>query len=430
MKSYHTYQETPVQQLSHSTVYTTHNDSEFDAVRDHRTMLYEEPAPPYPGYDDQFQPSPQRNRYENSQFPESNHFHRQDMLYGQQNSTGPGSMSLQPVLRHRGPSSLPSSSYSQASAANTPTDENFLSEALAFTQYFDSTPSKFSRLRNPIAIPQISAGMGQSFLRAWVPILQNYNITIREFVAFIDNLNVISTASPPLQVVDLAGGMIGMVPHHWAAIAGAAIQGTAKLGTYAVSKGRTEAYMREVNEKMFKPRGLNVRIASTEAARALLKIPNAYPTLAPLTRQTMNMSTAERVLVETRPYNAVLDLNVPPPTEQTTTLAKLSARQVAARSKKQQEKLVKSRGKDIEKQQGRTEKEREKQAKEDRKRERKAEKKAKKRERKHGKGSDSDSDSDTDDEPRRRSEKKARHEKRDKEEKQAEKLLWIVIDNL
>ena len=259
--------------------------------------------------------------------------------------------------------------------------------------------------------------------------LQNYNISMPEFVAFIDNLNVISTASPPLQVVDLAGGIIGMVPHHWAAIAGAAIQGTAKLGTYAVSKGRTEAYMSEVNRKMFGPRGLKVSIVSTDATRALLKIPRTQPRLAPLTSQTMHMSTAERVLVEMQPYNAVLDLNVPPPAEQTTTLAKLSARQVASRSKKQQESLVKSREKALGKQQEKMEKSQEKEGKQARKREKKEAKRTKKREKKHGKES-SDSDSDSEDEPRRNSKQKEHREKRDKEAKQAEKLLWIVIDNL
>lgn len=272
--------------------------------------------------------------------------------------------------------------------------------------------------------------MGQSFLRVWAPVLQNYNITMTEFVAFIDNLNVISTASPPLQVVDLAGGIIGMVPHHWAAIAGAAIQGTAKLGTHAVSKGRTEAYMSQVNEKMFKPRNLKVSIVSTQATRALLKIPITHPKLAPLTAQTMSLSTAERVLVSIQPYNAVLDMHVPPPAEQTTALAKLSARQIASRAKKQQEKLIKGREKAVEKKQEKMEKDQEKQEKEDRKREKKEAKRARKRDKKNRRGGDSSSDSDIDTEPGRQSKQKEHPEKKDKEAKVAEKLLWIVIDNL
>ncbi len=53
-----------------------------------------------------------------------------------------------------------------------------------------------------------------------------------------------------------------MVPYHWAKIAGTAIQVSAQLGAAVVSKSRTDMYMKEVNEKMFKPRGLKVSITS------------------------------------------------------------------------------------------------------------------------------------------------------------------------
>ncbi|KUJ11339.1 uncharacterized protein LY89DRAFT_625896, partial [Mollisia scopiformis] len=191
--------------------------------------------------------------------------------------------------------------------------------------------------------------MGGSFLRAWAPMLRSHDISIVQFIAFIDNLNVVSTASPPLQAMSLAGGVLGMVPHHWAMIAGNVIQTTANLGTFAVSKGRTELYMREVNEKMFKPRGLKVSIAKTEAIRSVLRVPTGRPMLPPLNAQTVQMGIAERVLLQLWPYNAVLDLNVPPPAEQTTMLAKLSAKQIAAQAKRNQSKLIKKHEKDLRK---------------------------------------------------------------------------------
>jgi hypothetical protein len=54
-------------------------------------------------------------------------------------------------------------------------------------------------------------------------------ISMEEFVEFIDNLNIVSTGSPPLKVIDAVGGMLGMVPHHWFALAGGLTQGLAKL---------------------------------------------------------------------------------------------------------------------------------------------------------------------------------------------------------
>jgi hypothetical protein len=314
-----------------------------------------------------------------------------------------------------------------SSSSLSPSGQDFLSEALAFTRNMTLVPSRIRKLESPIAIPQTAPGLGKSFLRAWAPILEYHDITVRDFVAFIDNLNVVSTASPPLQILDLAGGFVGMVPHHWAQLAGLALQGTAKLGTAMVSKGRTEMYMREVNERMFKPRGLKASLASTEAMRAVLRIPVDRPTLAPLTAQTMTLSMVERALMEVGPYNAVLDLNVPPPTEQMTTFAKLSAKQVIAQEKRNQKKVLKDREKTTKKEEERREKD-EKKAEEKR---RKEEKRDKKRDKTHGNGKErvhSDSESD---EVGGTSATKVHHdEKPNKEEKGAGKLLWIMIENL
>ncbi|KAE8445893.1 hypothetical protein EG329_012672 [Mollisiaceae sp. DMI_Dod_QoI] len=326
---------------------------------------------------------------------------------------------LQPPQRLTKLSRPSSPSYQSPSSSHSPSDEDLLSEALEFTKHTASIPSHVRRLQSPIAIPQTAPGLGQSFLRAWAPMLQDHNITMTDFLAFVDNLNIVSTANPPLQVLNLAGGIIGMVPHHWAMIAGQVIQTSAQLGTAAVSKGRTEMYMREVNDRMFKPRGMKVSLASTEAMRAVLRIPYDRPILAPLTMEAMRMTTVERVLWELQPYNAVLDLNVPPPAEQTTMLARLSAKQIAAQSKKNQNKILK---------------EREKSMKKDEKRHKKDERKERRKDRKHGKRRDSsDDENDVDEEVGMSPDQRViqgKKGKKDKEEKKAGKLLWILIECL
>ncbi|KAH9212024.1 hypothetical protein DL95DRAFT_304920, partial [Leptodontidium sp. 2 PMI_412] len=201
-----------------------------------------------------------------------------------------------------------------------------LSQALAFTQHQGHVPSQEAPISRPIAIPQTKPGLAEAFNRAWAPDLVPKGIQQADFLAFIDNLNVVATKNPPLQIVDLAGGIISMVPHHWFAIAGMAVQATAKLGTAVVSKGRTELYLREVNKKMFEPRGLKVSIASSLATKEILKVPGTLPKLAPLNDDTFYLSTAERALRIVEPYSALLELDVPPPIEQVTMMAKLSAR--------------------------------------------------------------------------------------------------------
>jgi hypothetical protein len=226
--------------------------------------------------------------------------------------------------------------------------------------------------------------------------------------------------------LDLAGGFVGMVPHHWAQIAGFVIQGTAKIGTGLVSKGRTEMYMQEVNEKLFKPRGLKASLASTEAMRALLRIPVEQPTLAPLTSPTMTVSMVERVLIGAGPYNGVLDLDVPPPGEQTTLLAKLSAKQVMAQEKKNQKKGLKEMEKVAKKEEGQREKDKHKAEKKHRKEERREKKRGKAHKGKDRVESDIESD-----EVEGTSTTGVHHSgKLTKEEKNARKLLWIMIESL
>jgi hypothetical protein len=298
--------------------------------------------------------------------------------------------------------------------------------------YTAPAPPYISRLPQPIAIPQIMHGRGKSFLRAWPPYLQAFNISQTDFLMFIDNLNVVSTANPPLQILDLAGGFIGMVPYHWAQIAGTAVQATSKLGIAIVSKSRTDIYLKEANEKIFNPKGLKLSIASMDAMRATLRIPETQPILTPLTPEMIQMRTVHRNLLAVRPYNAELELDVPKSAEQTTMLAKLSAKQVEREVEENQKRALKEREKAASKDADREDK-KERRAK---KKEHEEEKRRQKRERKHRK-EDKDSESDTEDganggdsDNGKHSRKDKRKEKKDKEEENAKKVLWIVVENL
>ncbi|KAF4634708.1 hypothetical protein G7Y89_g3394 [Cudoniella acicularis] len=281
------------------------------------------------------------------------------------------------------------------------TDQEFFSQALAFAHNVSPRPSTISPLKKPIAIPQIAKGLGQPFSRAWAPELQSHGITQDQFLQFIDGLNVISTANPPLQILNLAGGALGMVPHHWTKLAATAIQLSARVGTSIISKGRTEIYLRDANSLFFAPRGLKAQIASGDAVGRVLGIPADQPLLWQLRSETLDMSTLERSLAVVRPYCSLLNFNVPPPAQQTTLLAKMSAMQVERQRKKNEKKGLKHREKDLEKE--------EKRRRKDEKRER------------EGKN------------PKKNKEEKYAHkeEKRqEKEEKHARKILWILIENI
>lgn len=324
----------------------------------------------------------------------------------------------------------------ESGSSDSPSDEAILKEALAFTDHIAPRTTRIVPLNGPIAIPQTEHGLGNSFLRAWAPILQDQDITEAEFLEFIDHLNVVSTANPPLQVLDVVGGVIGLVPSLWVQLAGGLAQLAAKVGTVAVSKGRSDMYLKEVNEKMFKPRGLKVSIAKTDAMRYTLRIPTSNPILAPLEGGNLAISTAERALKAIHLYNTPLELNtLPPPTAQTTWLAKMSAKQVKKKEQKTEEKTIKKREKALKKI-GKTE----------RKAEKRARKQERKHERKHGKhhSSDNNSDSDPDsseDEGHTQVTTQGqvnggdlgvtrKKDKQTKEDKNSEKFLWLLIENV
>lgn len=196
--------------------------------------------------------------------------------------------------------------------------------------------------------------------------------------------------------------------------------------------------MKEANEKFFAPRKLKVAIASRDAVGTVLRMPKDQPILVPLTRDSMSMGMVERSLAVMKGYSAELDFNVPPPEEQTTVLAKMSAKQVERQGKKNEKKMLKERDNALEKEEKESAKILEKQE----------EKKGRQRS-----DNDSNSDSDVENKPKSRRdlkrekshERKERRKKekaekqtakkhgkggKDKEAAKAGKLLWILVENI
>ncbi|KAJ7800383.1 hypothetical protein B0H14DRAFT_2387378, partial [Mycena olivaceomarginata] len=126
------------------------------------------------------------------------------------------------------------------------------------------------KLPLPYCAPQLTPGFDAPFCRAYNPILESVDLPQDQLLAFIDGLNLAMTASPPLRVVNIIGMAIGFVPYHWAMAAGAAIQIGAQSGMRILSKTLTDRYLRTANLRLFKPRGLSVRICTTAAMQHLV----------------------------------------------------------------------------------------------------------------------------------------------------------------
>ncbi|KAJ7665979.1 hypothetical protein DFH06DRAFT_1385855, partial [Mycena polygramma] len=154
-------------------------------------------------------------------------------------------------------------------------------------------PRRFEtpKLPLPFCAPQLMPAFDAPFCRAYNSTLESVDIPQEQLLAFIDGLNLAMTASPPLRVVNLVGMAIGFVPYHWAMIAGAAIQTGAKVGMRVLSKTLTDRYLRAANLRLFKPRGLSVRICTTAAVQHLIMGTPIAPPPSKITRVGRGVGT-------------------------------------------------------------------------------------------------------------------------------------------
>ncbi|KAJ7486076.1 hypothetical protein B0H11DRAFT_2157280 [Mycena galericulata] len=110
----------------------------------------------------------------------------------------------------------------------------------------------------PFCTPQIATSFDSPFARGYNPALESIDISQEQLLA------------PPLRVVNFAGQVIGFIPYHWAMIAGAVMQTAAQTGMHVLSKTLTDRYLRAANLRLFKPRGLSVRLCTTAAMQHLV----------------------------------------------------------------------------------------------------------------------------------------------------------------
>jgi hypothetical protein len=140
----------------------------------------------------------------------------------------------------------------------------------------NSNSNSNSNAKKPIAIPAIDPYSSHSpFLRAFPPILrQSHNLPRESFLPFLDNLNKVIAESPPLEVLDVTGGILRSVPIlfplHWI---GAAVSELAQKGSSGVSKSRTDSLIRQANKEIFGPRNLRIEIARLDALAHIAQVP-------------------------------------------------------------------------------------------------------------------------------------------------------------
>ena len=153
----------------------------------------------------------------------------------------------------------PPPSYEQAAAA-TPASEDEVARAFLNEHKITSTP--FPLTLKPLACPVIlpqrrPKDKSRGFVRAYAPLLKECSdIDEKTFIDFINDLDVASKASPVFDVINMACFAAGLVPNPIAMAVTIAVQVASRTAQEIQTRQRRNTYLDQINESLFKPRGL------------------------------------------------------------------------------------------------------------------------------------------------------------------------------
>ena len=175
----------------------------------------------------------------------------------------------------------------------------------------------------PIVIPQTTAKLLKTnispFARVYPPELKPL-MTDEAFLKFLDELNEAFLASPIIQALGLAGGLMSFDPTGIIGFIGMGIQVGAGLAGGAASYARTKRYVDSINRTTFRPWGLRVRVLATKRMMQEIGVPQGQRfTLPPLPEYDENWDSTSpefdprrRRLAALGNYVADLDWDVAP----------------------------------------------------------------------------------------------------------------------
>ncbi|KIH92652.1 hypothetical protein SPBR_02435 [Sporothrix brasiliensis 5110] len=119
------------------------------------------------------------------------------------------------------------------------------------------TPTPMRRIPCPVIIPQRRPRTkARGFVRAYAPVLSDCGINQDVFLRFLKDWYLASKASPWIDVVYVAAGIVGFVPEMGAQIASVVVQVVAGTARELQSRHRNNTFLDRANQELFMPRGL------------------------------------------------------------------------------------------------------------------------------------------------------------------------------
>ncbi|KAJ9605964.1 hypothetical protein H2200_009813 [Cladophialophora chaetospira] len=151
----------------------------------------------------------------------------------------------------------PPPSYEEVAA--TPATDESAARAFLKEHQIALTPSiNVKPLPCGVILPQRRPkDKSRGFVRAYAPLLGECSgIDQKTFIDFINDLDCASKASPVFDVINLACFAAGLVPNPIAMAVTIAVQVASRTAQEIQSRHRRNTYLDEINESLFKPRGL------------------------------------------------------------------------------------------------------------------------------------------------------------------------------
>ncbi|KAJ5151129.1 uncharacterized protein N7482_010381 [Penicillium canariense] len=122
-------------------------------------------------------------------------------------------------------------------------------------------PQPLQSIPCPVIIPQRRPkNKDRGFVRAYAPVLADCGISQEVFLRFLENWDKASKASPWIDVVFIAAGIVGFVPEVAAQVISTVVQVAAGTARELQSRSRRNTFLDRVNQDLLMPRGLYAMI--------------------------------------------------------------------------------------------------------------------------------------------------------------------------
>lgn len=148
--------------------------------------------------------------------------------------------------------------YDESNATGSLGPDQIAQSFLQTHQFLIDPQQVFKPLPNPVILPQRRPkDKTRGFVRAYAPLLGSCaGIDQKTFIDFLNDFDRASKASPVFDVINVACFAIGMIPNPIAMAVTTAVGVAAGAAKEVQTRYRRNTYLDQINETLFKPRGL------------------------------------------------------------------------------------------------------------------------------------------------------------------------------